>query len=251
MITPRPKLDIPAIFANFVVMENGSVSNGNSQNLLILEKKAVKAALNQDWKTAIPTNLEILELKPKNRDAKMRLGMAYLQTKNFKKAESVYKEVLKDDPINSIARKNLELAKQKKAVKSANGGDTKHLIKEPGTAEVGMIELASKKLIADDFELREELEMKINRASVSIQKNGRTIGKLRQPDLVKRLNKGKRQRAELTAVFFGGHDKFIKILFKSDIPIFKAERQEFKPYVKKGAIDEPEMEMFSEEETIE
>ena len=229
-------------------MENGSSHNGSSQNLLNLEKKAVKAALNQNWKGAISTNLEILGLKPKDRGAKMRLGAAYLQTGDFKKAESMFKEVLKEDPINSVAKKNLELAKLKKPLKSSNGVNTKHFIKEPGTAEVTMMELLSKKLSADDFELREELGMKINRASILIQKNGRAIGKLKNPDLVKRLNKGKRQRAQLLAAFFGGHDKYIKILFKSDVPIFKAERQEFKPYVKKGAIDEPEMEMYFEEE---
>lgn len=232
-------------------MENGSQSNGSSQNLVNLERKAVKAALQQDWKAAITTNLEILKIKPKDRDAKMRLGMAYLQTKDFKKAEGIFKEVLKDDPINPIAKKNLGLAKSKKLIKTPNGINHKELIKEPGMAAVSTIELITRKLTSDDFDFREELGMKINRASVTIQKAARTVGKLRDADLVKRLNRGKKLRAELSAVFFGGHDKFIKILFKSNVPVFKAERQEFKPYVKNGVIDEPEMETYFEEETEE
>jgi len=67
--------------------------------------------------------------------------------------------------------------------------------------------------------------------------------------LVKRLNKGKKEKAEISATFFGGKDKVIKILFKSDLVIFKAEKQDFKPYMKKDAIDEPEIEMGTTEET--
>ncbi len=228
-------------------MKNGGAIQNNA-NLVILDKKAVKAALNQDWKSAIELNLQILEIKPNDRKANMRLGMAYLQTKNFKEAEKAFKQVLKVDPINTVAQKNLELAKSKKQVKPSNGSDTQQIIREPGTTTTTMIELSSKSLTADSFEPREPFSMKVNKASVTVSRKGKPIGKITMADLVKRLNKGKKERAELSVMFFGGKEKIIKLLLISSVAIFKAEKQDFKPYMQKDAIDEPEIEMAPTEE---
>ena len=45
-----------------------------------------------------------------------------------------------------------------------------------------------------------------------------------------------------------GRGKIIKLIIKSTIPIFRSERQDVKPYIKKGSIDEPELEMPELEE---
>lgn len=81
-------------------------------NLPVLEKQAIKAALSENWKLAIELNKKILESTPNNLNSKIRLGRAYLANKDFTKATKMFKEVLKADPINPIALKNIELAKK-------------------------------------------------------------------------------------------------------------------------------------------
>lgn len=225
------------------------MENGNSQNVAVLEKKAIAAALKQNWKAAIKTNLQLLEVEKKNKKAKMRLGRAYLQTRDFGKSEKLFKQVLREDPVNSIAKKNLELAKAKKADKNHLESDPKNLIKEPGKTTTEIMELSSKKLTASSFEPREELGLKVNKASVNVLRGGKVIGKVIAPDLVRRLNSAKSKKASLKAEFHSGRYNVIRVLFKSDIAVFRSEKQELKPYMKKGTIDEPAVEIATPENT--
>lgn len=224
------------------------METGNSQNTLALEKKAIAAALKQDWKAAINTNLQLLEIEKNNKNAKMRLGRAYLQTRNFGKAEKLFKQVLKGDPVNTIAKKNLGLAKSKKSDKNHLEANLKNLIKEPGKTATELVELIPKNMSSSDFAPREELGIKVNKASVNILKKGKVIGKVISPDLVKRLNNAKSKRALLKAEFHNGRYNVIRVLFKSDAAVFRAEKQELKPYMKKGSIDEPAVETATTEE---
>lgn len=213
-------------------------------NAMALEKKAIAAALNNEWKHAIELNHKLLELNPNNNNkAKVRLGRAYLQTRKFKEAEKFFRQVLKTDPGNTIAKKNMELAKAERVDRNNHQTNPKELIKEPGTTAIAIVELTAKNLLAEDFLPREELGMKVNKASVNILRKGKVIAKVITPDLVKRLNGAKSKRAHTTVEFYNGKNNVIRIMFKSDIPVFKAERQELKPYMKRGAIDEPEVEM--------
>ena len=95
-------IDFWCIFDNFIHMQ---------QSLSALEKKAIKLALCENWAEAIATNKELLDLDPTNLQAKIRLGRAYLLSKDFRNASKMFKAVLEQDPINQIAKKNYELAK--------------------------------------------------------------------------------------------------------------------------------------------
>ena len=225
------------------------MENGDSNNVAALEKKSITAALKQDWKAAINTNLQLLDVEKKNKKSKMRLGRAYLQTRDFSKAEKLFKQVLREDPVNSIAKKNLELAKLKKAYKNHLETNPKNLIKEPGKTTTEMLELSSKKLTASSFSPREELGLKVNKASVNVLRGGKVIGKVIAPDLVRRLNCAKSKKASLKAEFHSGRYNVIRVLFKSDIAVFRSEKQELKPYMKKGTLDEPTAEMATTENT--
>ncbi len=97
-----------------------------------MARKAVKSALNGNWKEAIELNKSILEKNPSDLDAKIRLGRSFLQLGNYTEAKNCFKEVLALDPINQVALKNYEMAKNKK-VENNNMGSKKSLIKEPGT----------------------------------------------------------------------------------------------------------------------
>lgn len=228
-------IDISSKFVKFVVMEiEGKLTT------LALEKKAVNAALNQEWKQAIELNLLILETTSNDLKAKMRLGKAYLQTRDFKKAEKLFREILKADPINTIAKKNLELSKQHKKGSEPVKLSSTELIKEPGTRHIESMEITDKKLTADDFHTREELEIKINKASANVLRKGKIIGKLVHIDLINRLNIAKHKKIGIEVAVIGGRENLLKVLLKSTAPVFRAEKQELKPYMKKGTLDDSE-----------
>lgn len=212
----------------------------------ILDLKAIKAALTENWAAAIDANSSLLELEPKNLKAKIRLGRALLQSKEFKEAEKLFKEVLKTDPINTVAKRNLDLAKAHKTEKQNGIANFKKLIKEPGMAEEAAFQLTGK-LTAANFTKGEELTYRLARGSVVVLKNAKPIGKI-DGSLVQRLKNGKKKKAEITVEFLKGRDKNALVIFRSDIPVLKAEKQDVKPYLKKGSIEEPELELPDEEE---
>ncbi len=73
-----------------------------------LKDDAIQAALHQDWGKAICLNTTILKEEKTNVDAHNRLGFAYLKNCQFKKAKEIFEKVLKFDPYNQIAQKNLK-----------------------------------------------------------------------------------------------------------------------------------------------
>jgi len=219
---------------------NGKVSAKN------LDQKAIKAALNENWGVAIQTNLELLEIEPTNRKAKMRLGRAYLQTKNFKEAEKLFKEVLKEDPINAVAQKNLDLAKSKKSEKGNGPLNFKKLIKTPGTAEEITFALAGKNP-ANSLAKGEELTYKVTRNSVVILRGSKVVGKV-DGSLAQRLKNAKKKKVEVTVEVLKVRDGNATVIFRADQPVLKSERQDVKPYMKKGSIEEPELELPEEDD---
>ena len=102
-----------------------------------LQKLSIKAALNKNWKEAIELNLQILSQDENNLDARLRLGVAYLQLEDFKNAKKYYSQVLIMDPINKIALEKMRFVKEKK-IQEFIVPDTERLLKEPGNSiEIG------------------------------------------------------------------------------------------------------------------
>jgi len=224
-------------------------------SLAILSKKAIDAALKANWAEAAELNSQILEKTPDNFDAKIRLGRAYIQTRKFDKAKKLFKEALKVDPINAVALKNLDLAKRGKvAVKGQVQIDTRSLLKEPGTTAEANINITVKGITAKDFISGENLFLKVKRKAVEVYryKNDRKlyVGAIEDKDFVQKLDFACERNGRIGAGFLKGKDKTITILVKSSIPIFKAEKQDVRPYLKKGSLEEPEIEI-EEELTIE
>lgn len=73
-----------------------------------LQEKAINAALKGDFKKAIQLNLIMIKNNPQDLDACLRLGFAYLQMSDFKKARVYYQKALKIQKTNLIAQTNLE-----------------------------------------------------------------------------------------------------------------------------------------------
>lgn len=73
-----------------------------------LHNQAVDAALDHNWQKAIELHKKILDISPNNIDAFLGLGFAYMQFGDLTQAKNYYKKALDVDPINIIARNNLD-----------------------------------------------------------------------------------------------------------------------------------------------
>jgi tetratricopeptide (TPR) repeat protein len=224
-------------------------------SLALLSKKAIDAALKANWHEAVLLNEQILEKNPVNIDAKIRLGRAFIQTRKFEKAKKLFKEVLKVDPINPVALKNLDLAKKCKAeTKGQVQIDTRSLLKEPGTTCESCFEIVAKGMTSKDFVSGEYVFLKIKKKSIEVCKckNDRKIkvGEITDKEMVQKMNNALERNSRISAGFLKGKDKQVTILIKSSIPVFKAEKQDIRPYLKKGSLEEPELEI-EEEITVE
>lgn len=116
-----------------------------------LAQKAVALALNGEWEEAIKVNKELLKTYPDDVEALNRLARAYFESGNIKRAKSILAKVLKDNPTDPIATKNLlrwkSLAVAKKSCRMNN--QAANFIEEPGkTKLVSLLNLGDKKTIA-------------------------------------------------------------------------------------------------------
>lgn len=79
-----------------------------SQNLSQL---AIDAALGSRWDEALKLNKKIIKDEPQNVDALARLARVYMEMGRSSLAKKYYGEVVKIDPYNPIALKNLKIIK--------------------------------------------------------------------------------------------------------------------------------------------
>jgi len=210
-----------------------------------LSKKAIDAALKAEWDSAVELNSEILSLYPNDIATKLRLGRALIQTRQFPKATKVFKEVLDKDPINSVALKNLDLAKNHQTdAKTNEAVNTRSLLMEPGkcTECIGII--TAKGITAREFAPGEELYIRVKKKSlelIKIRKGTKvSVGMIDNPEVVRRANEASDMDGKFTAAFVKGEEKMITILLRSTIPVFRSGRQEIRPYIKKGTLDDEE-----------
>lgn len=80
-----------------------------------LYEQAIDAALNSRWEEALSINKKIIKLDPQNIDALNRQAKAYMELGKYTLARKYYSEVLKFDPYNPIAQKNLKIMKSFKS----------------------------------------------------------------------------------------------------------------------------------------
>ena len=69
--------------------------------------RSVQAALEADWTRAVDLNTRIIEANADDLEARNRLGRALLETGKLEEAKASYAEVLKAEPNNPIAIRNL------------------------------------------------------------------------------------------------------------------------------------------------
>ncbi len=105
------------------------------------EDQAIKAALNQNWPKAIEINKKILKDNPQNIPALNRLGRALWEEGKIEEANKAYKKVVRIEPFNPIANKNLKrLTKVRKTPHKNTKNDFIHsgkvFLEEPGKTKL-------------------------------------------------------------------------------------------------------------------
>lgn len=205
-----------------------------------LRKKAVDAALKQDWDLAIEINQQILEKSPNNKDAKNMLGRAYLKKGGYSKAKKLFKEVLEVDPINQIALKNYEIASDKnpkKYVAHDSVKDAKALLKEPGTTKV--LDIPHKPKASDTFDPGETLDIKILKTKLSfINKDSNKVICEYEGKNVSKIYEASKNGVKVSASIAKMENNVLTVIIKTSEPIFKAEKQTEKPYMKAELLDD-------------
>jgi tetratricopeptide (TPR) repeat protein len=221
------------------------------QNVTLLAKQAIREALKGNWDATIELNTLILDKNPENVDARLRLGHAYIQTKHLIKAKKIFNEVLEQDPLNPVAQKNISLINKRVDVISPVKADAGALIKEPGTTAETNLKLSGRGVTAESFAPGENLIIKPKRYSAEVFriKNNKEvpIGSIENKEVIKCLNRAVKDGSLVGASFIKGKDRDAEILIKTTYPVFRSEKQDIRPYIKKGSLDDGEI----EEEEIE
>ena len=114
-----------------------------------LTDKAINAALNHDWSTAISCNTEILTANPQDIAALNRLAKAYSESGNLEQAKITYQKVLEIDKFNTIALKNCQnLPHQPKNKSDKHTQTCLNFVEEPGkTKTVSLTRLGEPNVI--------------------------------------------------------------------------------------------------------
>ncbi len=164
-------------------------------NIYQFEKQAIEAAINNDWKTSIEINKQIIKLDKKNLDAYLRLGFAYLQFGNLNEAKKTYQKILKIQPNNPTAIKNYEKIKillEKKLAKEI-GNDNLSLSPDvfmdvPGKTKTVQLVNCGQKVVLAKLNIGEEVYLIPKKRRIEVRnKNKEYIGCL-PDDLSKRLS---------------------------------------------------------------
>lgn len=158
---------------------------------MTLKNQAIQTALSGDWENAIALNKNLIHEDPSDIDALNRLALAFTITGKIKEAKTTYNKVLKIDPLNSIALRNIKRIKEKKV--SFDNDRTKTLInnkflEEPGkTKVVELVNIAQPKIV-ESLRTGQSLEISIRRFKIFFSEGKQYIGVL-PDDIARRLIK--------------------------------------------------------------
>jgi len=214
-------------------------------NLDTLSKQAVQAALAKQWYKAVGLNEAILEQDPQNLEALNRLGRAYLSIGDERKARSYFRQALKHDPENPLAKKNLEALKNGE-INPPNPSSPRTFVKEPGTTLTATF-TSTETALGNPLQPGEGLNLNLKRGQVEIrsQKNRKVLG-INQ-DMAERLFKLSKSGVAFEARFVGAKGTSLTVLVKASRPVFK-QAIDYRPFVRSEDFEEEDLEALSETE---
>ncbi|MDP3994843.1 MAG: tetratricopeptide repeat protein [bacterium] len=146
-----------------------------------LAQKAILAALNGKWKDAVKYNKSALKDCPNDVQTLNRLAKAYCELGKVNQARLFCKKVIKIDPFDSIALRNLENWENLKASKktSSRAFHAADFIEEPGKTQLVSLLYLGDPHIISELSAGEELILSPHSHRVSVTtKDFKHIGKL-------------------------------------------------------------------------
>lgn len=160
--------------------------------LMTLKNQAIQTALQGNWHDAIAMNKSLIADDPQDIDALNRLALAYTITGKVKEAKSTYQKVVRIDPLNPIALRNLKKIKEKKFNSSGsafkNACINNKFLEEPGkTKVVELVNIAQPKVV-EALRTGQSLELSIKRLKIFALDQQQYIGVL-PDDIARRLIK--------------------------------------------------------------
>ena len=215
--------------------------------LEILEKQAVDCALNGEWERAVKINLEILKEGTPKASVYNRLGKAYSEISNWEEAIKSFKKALELDPINSVAEKGLENAKNRKSVGTTGIAAHKEtLIADPSTSQIIEIHLNNPKIEENYFLVPSKKPLYF----LLVRDDGKKIKRLSRSKLnLKPQISPERMDAKIIEIV---KDHTVQLKINSPVSAFKSERQQIDPTIqlkRKQIIEEKkEIQKIFEEE---
>jgi len=161
------------------------------EDVELLERSAIDAAIKFDWSLAIVFNKKIISIDKNNVASYLRNGFANLQLKNYVEAKKYYKKALKLQPANSVARNNmekikiLELKKGKKTTDEHFHLDPNLFLETTGkTRAIHLVNLGQKNILAQ-VNIGQELYLKPKSKKIEARtKDNEYVGRL--PDDISR-----------------------------------------------------------------
>ena len=197
----------------------------DSPQSTLFYQQAIDAALSSRWKEALKINRKIIKVDPQNIDALNRQAHVYMELGKNNLAKKYYSEVLKIDPYNPIALKNLKIIKSFKS----NGqhfipnGHTKLspslFLQEPGKSKtVNLLKIAEPQKLSLIFCGMQVAMVITNRKITIVDSNGNYLGVL--PDdishhLLRLVKGGNKYELFIKSIKVNGLSVLIKEIFRS------------------------------------
>lgn len=190
-----------------------------------LSQLAIDAVLDSRWEDGLKFNRKIIKLDPQNIDALNRQAHIFMETGKFNLAKKYYCEVIKIDPYNPIALKNLKIVKSFKVFHGTPNLyptfklEASLFLQEPGkTKIVSLLKVCEPQKLSKTYcGMRVELIIKNRRITIA-DANGDYLGVL--PDdvnyhLLRLLKGGNKYELFIKSIRVNGLSVLIKETYRS------------------------------------
>ena len=158
---------------------------------MTLTNQAIQTALQGNWQEAVAMNKSLIADNPEDINALNRLGLAYTILGKLKEAKTTYQKVIRIDPLNPIALRNLKKIKEKKfseTAKLSNSCINNKFLEEPGKTKVVELVNIAQPEIVESLRTGQSLELSIKRLKIFALENTQYVGVL-PDDIARRLIK--------------------------------------------------------------
>jgi hypothetical protein len=226
-------------------------------------EQAIALALEGKWEEAVTHNQSLIELNPNDVDAQNRLGKALMELGRFREARDAYSRALAIDPLNSIAKRNLDrlstIKDEEEPRRAETGGKVAQdlFIEEMGKTGTSLLHGSAAETVAR-LVAGDEVYLKPDGNLLNVENaQGEHIGNV-EPKLglrlIRLMDGGNRYGAAIKSIHDGEAQLIIKETYRdptqTKVSFPSAGGEAVRPYIKESLL-RYEIEEEEEEETEE